>query len=78
MRTTLNLDPELAAQIAALAREEATSRSRVVNDLVRAGLRARRRHDEVEPYDPPTVDTGRPLLDVSDVAGALEVLDERG
>ncbi len=50
--------------------------SRVVNDLVRAGLQATNERPRLAPYVPPTFDTGRPRLDVTDVAGALAVLDE--
>ncbi len=77
MRTTLNLDEDVAAQLAALSRSTARSLSRVANDLIRAGLRATRASAGVSPYDPPAFDTGRPLVDVRDVAAALEVL-ERG
>lgn len=76
MRTTLNLDDDLAAQLARHARHEGRSVSRVANDLIRAGLRARRAAARPGPYEPPVLDTGRPLLDVTDVAGALELLDD--
>ncbi len=76
MRTTLNLDPDVAEQLIAQARKEGRSLSRVVNDLVRAGFLARRAAAALppylRPYEPPVVDTGRPLVDVTDVAAALE------
>lgn len=75
MRTTLNLDEDVAAQLGARARAEARSLSRVANDLLRAGLRADQVRAPLERYDPPVFDTGRPLLDVTDVAGALELLE---
>jgi len=76
MRTTLNIDDDLTVQLGELARREARSVSRVANDLIRAGLVARSRERlELALYDPPTFDTGRPLIDVTDVAGALEILD---
>ncbi len=78
MRTTLNIDDDLAAQVAALAREEHRSLSRVANDLMRAGLRGRREQRPLPPYEPPELDTGEPLVDVTDVAAALEVLDRGG
>lgn len=37
--------------------------------------RAARERQPLAPYRPPTFDTGGPLLDVTDVAGAMEVLD---
>ena len=42
MRTTLNIDDDLAVQVGELARREARSVSRVANDLIREGLRASR------------------------------------
>jgi hypothetical protein len=75
MRTTLNIDDDLAAVLGELARARARSLSRVANELMRAGLRAERDATRPRPYDPPVVDTGRPRVDVTDVAAALEVLE---
>jgi predicted transcriptional regulator len=75
MRTTLNLDDDVARQLAERARREARSLSRVANDALRAGLRADREQARLEPYTAPVFDSGRPLVDVRDVAAALEVLD---
>ena len=77
MRTTLNLDPDVAAQVSARARRDGRSMSRVVNEVLRVGLVAQQRPVAIAPYDPPTVDTGRPLIDVTDIGEALERL-ERG
>lgn len=77
MRTTLNLDDDVAAQLAELAERRRMSLSRTASEVLRAGLRALRREAEPQPYDPPTFDSGRPLIDVTDVAEALESL-ERG
>jgi hypothetical protein len=78
MRTTLNLDDDVAAQISALAGREQRSMSRVTNDLIRAGLRTLRERPLPAAYEPPTFDTGEPLVDVTDVAAALDVLDRAG
>ena len=75
MRTTLNLDDDVAGQVSALSRRRGTSMSRVANDLIRAGLRASRERQAPAPYVAPTFDTGEPLVDVTDVATALEVID---
>jgi hypothetical protein len=75
MRTTLNLDDDVVAQVVAVSRRRGTSMSRVANELMRAGLRAARERHLLAPYVPPTFDTGEPLIDVTDVAGALEILD---
>ena len=40
MRTTLNLDADVAAQLTAISGRRGTSLSRVANDLIRAGLAA--------------------------------------
>jgi hypothetical protein len=76
MRTTLNLDDDVATAVADAARREHRSLSRVANDLIRAGLRAGREQPALAPYDPPVLDTGPALVDVSDVAAALELLDD--
>lgn len=75
MRTTLNIDEDVATEIAAAARRDGTSLSRTANALLRAGLHAGRRPANPDRYDPPVFDTGRPLVDVTDVAAALETLD---
>lgn len=76
MRTTLNIDADVESRLKELAQVEGRSLSRTVNDLLRAGLRARR-SGEPPPYEPPAFDTGPPLVDVRDVAEVLETL-ERG
>ena len=77
MRTTLNLDEDVARPLAEMARRSHRSLSRVANDLLRAGLRAAQRKPKLTPYKPAVFDTGEPLVDVTDVAEALELL-ERG
>jgi plasmid stability protein len=78
MRTTLNLDDDVAAQLASEARKRGESLSRTANEYLRAGLRSSRETVSASPYEPPVFDSGRPLLDVTDVAGALDVLDRAG
>lgn len=76
MRTTLNLDDDVAAALSHDAGREGRSMSRVANDLIRAGLRARHERARTEePYVPPVVDTGRPRVDVTDIGEVLEILD---
>lgn len=77
MRTTLNLDDDVAAQLNDHAARAGGSRSRAANELIRAGLRASRATAPVEPYDPPVVETGQPLVDITDIAGTLDLLDDR-
>lgn len=77
MRTTLNLDDDVARQLTARARRKGRSVSRVANELLRAGLLTEQQPVALADYDPPVVDTGPPLLDVTDIGEALEFL-ERG
>jgi hypothetical protein len=78
MRTTLNLDDDVSAAMVEQARSQGRPLSRVANDLIRAGLRASGEIAPLDPYEPPVFDTGAPLVDVTDVAAALEVLDDAG
>lgn len=78
MRTTLNLDDDVSAAILEVARKEGRSRSRVANELIRGGLRALRQQSPLPAYEPPVFDTGTPLVDVTDVAAALEVIEDAG
>ncbi|HLI59488.1 MAG TPA: hypothetical protein VKV21_07455 [Solirubrobacteraceae bacterium] len=75
MRTTLNLDDDVAAGLGEEARRRGRSLSRTANELLRAGMRQERSATTLERYEPPVFDTGRPLVDVTDVAAALERLD---
>ncbi|MDQ3979232.1 MAG: CopG family transcriptional regulator [Actinomycetota bacterium] len=75
MRTTLNLDEDVARRLSELSRRSGRSLSRVSNEVLRAGLRALQQRPPIAPYDPPVFDTGRPLVDVTDVAEALELLE---
>jgi plasmid stability protein len=77
MRTTLNLDDDVARRLSELAKRSGRSLSRVSNEILRAGLRASQQRPKAAPYNPPVFDSGRPLLDVTDVAEALEQLDDR-
>lgn len=53
--------------------------TRVANDLMRAAIRARSRGPErEEPSVPPVFDTGQPRIDVTDISGTLDLLDEAG
>jgi hypothetical protein len=75
MRTTLNLDDDVARQLTEQSRRKGRSVSRVANELLRAGLLAVQQAPVLSPYDPPEVDTGRPLMDVTDIGEVLERLE---
>jgi hypothetical protein len=71
MRTTVDFDPDTAQAIRALRAERNLGLSEAVNLLIRRGLLA-------EPTRPPFKQRTAPLglvVDVSNVAEALEVLD---
>lgn len=75
MRTTLNLDDDVVAQLSELAEQRRASLSSTATEVLRAGLRALRSGAAPSRYEPPTFETGRPLLDVTDVGETLEALD---
>ena len=77
MRTTLNLDDDVARPLAEMARRSHRSMSRVANELLRAGLRVNQKGPRLARYQPTSFDTGEPLVDVTDLAEALELLDRR-
>jgi len=71
MRTTVVLDDDVAAAVAHLRRERSLGLSAALNELVRAGVRAK-------PSERVFRQRSRPLglrVDVTDVADALELLE---
>ena len=72
MRTTIKLDPDVAAAIEQLRRDEALGVSEALNRIARAGLvgGARRRQ-----FRQRSVDMGDFLVDVSNAAEALDILE---
>lgn len=75
MRTTLNIDDDIAARLSELAKTSGRSISREANEVLKAGLRSMQEQPRLEPYDPPVFDTGRALVDVTDIATVLDMLD---
>jgi Arc/MetJ family transcription regulator len=71
MRTTINLDPDVAAAAERLRAERHLGLSEAVNELARAGLRSRQAR---KPFRQRSRDIGV-RIDVSNVAEALETLD---
>ena len=72
MRTTINLEDDVASEVARLRRERGLGLSEAVNELARAGL-AVAHTDYV--YHHPTRDMGV-LIDLANVADVLELLDD--
>jgi len=71
MRTTIDLDDDVAAAVRRLRESGGLGLSAAVNQLARAGLRDKPGR---QPFRQRTVDIGV-TIDVSDVADALETLD---
>ena len=71
MRKTVVLDDDVAAAIEQMRRERSAGLSQVVNELIRAGLRAKRHR---RPYRQ-RLDSIGLRVDVRDTAEALEQLE---
>jgi Arc/MetJ family transcription regulator len=75
MRTTIRLDDDVAAAAERLQHERHIGLSEAVNSLAREGLRAH--HQPRQPFRQRTSTLGL-KVDVSNVAEALELLDDAG
>ena len=71
MRTTVNLDDDVAMAVARLRREQGVGVSEAVNQLARSGLRQR---PSRTPFRQRSAEIGL-KVDVSNIAEALEQLD---
>ena len=72
MRTTIRLDPEVAAAAERLRRERHIGLGEAVNDLARAGLA---REQRVTRFRQRTASVGL-KVEVTDIADTLELLDQ--
>ncbi len=72
MRTTVRLDPEVAAAAEQLRRERHIGLGEAVNELARAGLA---RPEKATPFRQRTADVNV-RIDVTNIAEALELLDQ--
>jgi len=71
MRTTITLDPDVMQAVQRLRKQRGTGLSEAVNELIRAGLRAK-------PSKPPFRQRVHKLglrIDVRNIGEALELLD---
>jgi hypothetical protein len=71
VRTTINLDDDVATEVAKLRRLRGIEVSAAVNELARAGFKARSEYQ----YEHMSHDMGA-LVDLSDTDAVLELLDE--
>ncbi len=74
MRTKLKLDPDVAAEVERLCREEGIGINEAVNRLIRSGMA---RAKPAKGYEHRSVDLGL-RVDVANTGDALELLDESG
>lgn len=72
MRTTIRLDPEVAAAAERLRRERHIGLGEAINELARAGLT---RKQEVTRFRQRSASIGL-KIDVTDIADTLELLDQ--
>jgi hypothetical protein len=78
MRTTLTLEPDVAAQLERRRRERRSSLKAEVNHLLRLGLereRASAKTDAPEPFRVEPLDVGELLIDIDDVTAALDRIE---
>lgn len=73
MRTTIEFDPDVAAELSRRRRDSGRTLRQDVNGLVRLGLahESARLESTRTRFSTPTFDSGRPLVSVDDVEGAL-------
>lgn len=73
MRTTIEFDPDVAAELARRRREGRGTLREDVNSLVRLGLAQERSRATAAParFSTPTFDSGSPLISVDDVEAAI-------
>jgi hypothetical protein len=62
VRTTLSIEPDLAAELKERARRSGAPWKQVVNEALRAGLRASPKLASGAPYQTPVDDAGPPAL----------------
>jgi hypothetical protein len=72
MRTTVTLDPDVAAAVSHLQSERGIGVSAAINDLVRRGLAAER---PPRRFVQATSAMGAPALELDDIAAVLDVLE---
>jgi metal-responsive CopG/Arc/MetJ family transcriptional regulator len=71
MRTTVNLDDDVAAAVERLRRDRSIGLSEAINELIRAGLTVKRPR---RPFRQQSANLGL-KVDVTNVAEALELLE---
>ena len=75
MRTTLTLDPDVAAELDRLRREGEAGWKDLVNEILRLGLRHRAPERGPDRFRTHPVDLGAPRIDLDDASEALAVAE---
>lgn len=72
MRTTIDLDDDVAAAVARMRKDEGKGLSEAVNELARRGLTVKK---ERKPYVHKTYDLGIPKMNLDNIGEVLEQLE---
>jgi hypothetical protein len=76
MRTTLTLEPDVAALVKRAMRERKAPLKQIVNDAIRAGLNADRGSEGAAPYTVKPLSVGKLLIkNLDNVWGVLDELE---
>ena len=78
MRTTVQIDDDLAVQLRELCEETGESFTQVFNQVLRLGLTARRFAEAAPkpPFVQRTYDMGKPLVDLTKALAVADALDD--
>lgn len=77
MRTTLTLDPDVAAMLKKEMRQQKATLKETINRALRAGLQAPPNAGAPpKPYRMGTLSLGKPLMDITRSSVALAILDD--
>lgn len=72
MRTTVTLDPDVAAVVRRAMQQRGKTFKEVVNEALRTGLSQR----PAEPFQTPTFNTGKPLVDLDKALKISSILED--
>lgn len=74
MRTTVTLDPDVESMLRKEVHRRGEPFKQVLNDAIRTGLRAMKRHDTT--FEPVTFEMGRPRVDLTKAAALAAELED--
>ncbi|MSQ19730.1 MAG: antitoxin [Betaproteobacteria bacterium] len=75
MRTTVTIDPDVEALVRKAMRDRGEPFKQVLNAAIRDGLASRRR-GAVKPFKQPTLDMGKPLVDLTKALSLAAELED--